>query len=227
MALQIEYIAVHPRTRLLALSTLSRLVAALRTDGLAVLPTETGYMLAAVATSEAAVARAFRVKGRSQVNVMHVACSSLEMVSRVAEVTAAGAALLGELTPGPVSVVMRKRDTLPDGMVTLNGTVGIRVPDHPATLQVIAATGHPLTATSLNAAGQGPISIDPVTLEQLDWPDSTPVLVVEDAAATAYSQPSTLVRITSGSLEVLRQGPVTLEMMNDAIARTEIESALR
>lgn len=180
----------------------------LRAGGLAVLPTETGYLLAAVATDEAAVRRAFAAKRRSTANPMHVACSSLSMAARFADLTPEATRLLGALTPGPVTVVVRKSALLPDRLVTVNGTVGIRVPDHPATLQVIAEVGAPLTASSVNESGKAYAEPDEETLQSLAWPDNHPVCVLLAGDATRYGAPSTLVRLTGGEPEVLRQGPI-------------------
>ncbi|MEM6796778.1 MAG: Sua5/YciO/YrdC/YwlC family protein, partial [Acidobacteriota bacterium] len=116
----------------------------LRRGGLAVLPTETGYMLAARACDEAAVLRAFEVKRRDPAQPMHVACGSLEMARRFAVLSAAAERVMGAFTPGPVTVVAPKKEPLPDRLVTLRGTVGLRIPDCAATLQVVLALGEPI-----------------------------------------------------------------------------------
>ena len=190
------------------LSDIGRVADSILNGSLAVLPTETGYMLAALATSEKAIQRAFRVKGRMGANVMHVACSSLQMIEQVGVVNQPAMRLLGNLTPGPVTVVVEKTSYLPDELVTLNGTVGIRVPDHPATLQVIAAVGAPVTATSLNSSGSAPEALDKFDLQLLEWPNDDVVYVVQDDQAIAYDAPSTLVRVTDGQIAVLRPGPI-------------------
>ncbi len=181
---------------------------ALRHDGLAVLPTETGYLLAAAATSVPAVRKAFAVKQRSLSNPMHVACSSVEMAAGYATLSPRALRLLGAFTPGPLSVVVEQTDRLPTGYVTLDGTVGIRVPEHPATLQVIASVGQPVTATSLNRSGEETAPVDRRVLESLDWLDVETLFVVVDNDAIRYSSPSTLVRVTGPTVEILRRGPV-------------------
>jgi L-threonylcarbamoyladenylate synthase len=207
------YLSVRPASGLLSLADAGRVADGLRAGGLAVLPTETGYLLAALATSEDAVLAAFAVKDRPLSNVMHVACSSLEMAASIAQLPAPARRLLGELTPGPLTVVVRQTNRLPDRLVTLDGTVGIRVPDHPATLQVIAEVGAPVTATSLNRTGEPPSGIDRHALELLSWPPKGVVSVVEDDRSIAYALPSTLVRVTGPTLEILRPGPIAEEAL--------------
>jgi L-threonylcarbamoyladenylate synthase len=204
-----EYLTAHSPSGLLTSADADRVAAALRQGALAVLPTETGYLLGARATDQTAVRAAFRVKGRDTAHTMHIACASLAMAEEFAQVTPAARRVLGALTPGPVSVVVARTDRLPDGLVTVDDTVGIRIPDHPATLQVIGAVGEPLTATSLNRSGEPAMSIHHVELESLDWPPGGIVYVVEDDHCVRYPLPSTLVRFTTPTPEILRPGPVT------------------
>jgi L-threonylcarbamoyladenylate synthase len=202
------YISPRSRSRLLSLTEIEQVVNSLRQGTPAILPTETGYMLAALATSEDAIKGAFVVKGRTAAAVMHVGCASMDMARTVGILTDRAARLLGHFTPGPLSVIVRKTELLPNDLVTLNGTVGIRVPDHPATLQVINAVGAPLTATSLNSSGTQLASVDEASLQTLGWPDSD-VYVVRDDDAIAYSSASTLVRVTGEEIEILRAGPIS------------------
>lgn len=205
------YVKPHSRSGTLAWSEVAKIADSLKQGALAVLPTETGYMLAALATSADAVRNAFAVKGRAESAVMHVACASLEMAGTVGILTERASRLLGQLTPGPVSVIVKSTGLLSDSesMVTLNGTVGLRIPDHAGTLQVINAVGLPLTATSLNSSGSRLASVDESVLRTLDWPEHDVVYVVRDDDAIAYSAASTLVRVSNNSIEILREGPIS------------------
>jgi L-threonylcarbamoyladenylate synthase len=185
--------------------------------GLAVLPTETGHMVAALATSRPALLKAFAFKERPLSNPMHVACASLDMADEYAVLSSPARRLLGAYTPGPLTVVVPQRPTLPDDLVTLNGTVGIRIPDHPATLQVIAAVGAPLTATSLNRSGEESRPVSIASLEAYDWPeDETPVVV--DNEAIRHTTASTLVRFADAEFEILREGPVSSALIGAVLA---------
>ena len=204
-----EYVQPSDATKLISTADLALVADGLRQGSLAILPTETGYMLAALATSIPAVERAFRVKRRNFANVMHVACSSLSMAARAGRITPSARRLLGRFTPGPVSVIVEKTELLPDRLVTLNNTVGLRIPDYPATLQVISELGSPVTATSLNESGSAPGTLDSFDLDSLDWSSEDVVFVVPDDAAIRYPAASTLVRVAGDEVELLREGPVT------------------
>ncbi|GAA2599278.1 hypothetical protein GCM10010399_32520 [Dactylosporangium fulvum] len=201
----------HSPAKLLSFGAAARVADHLRRGGLAVLPTETGYMVAAMATDERAVEKVFRAKGRSLDNPMHVACGSLRMAHEFARLDEVADRLVRAFTPGPLTVVVPQSGRLPDRLVTLNGTVGVRVPDHPATLQVVDLLGAPVTATSLNRSGEESAPLDFNFLPELDWSGEEVVPVLEDKTSITHSKASTLVRLTGDGFEVLRQGPVTLE----------------
>jgi L-threonylcarbamoyladenylate synthase len=203
---------------LLRLGDAASVAEVLAKGGLAVLPTETGYLLAAAATSEEALLRAFRVKERDLAHPMHVAVASIEMAERYAVLSPAARLIMGAFTPGPLTVVVPQTDALPRTLVTLDGTVGLRVPDHPATLQVVVAAGFPVTATSLNRSGEESRPVSQAVLDSLDWGDLAEVPVVADETSIRHASASTLVRLTDG-VEVLRQGPVTADEVEALLAR--------
>ena len=212
-----EFAEPQRPSSLLSSADVTRVADVLRGGGLAVLPTETGYLLASAAGSVPAVLRAFAVKQRDLANPMHVACSSIEMASQVGQLTATAVKLLGRFTPGPLSVIVEKAPGLDNPYVTLKDTIGLRIPDHAGTVQVIAALGSPVTATSLNRSGQESEPVDRALLESLDWQDQEVVPVIVDHASIRFRQPSTLVRVTGPEAEILRVGPVTAGEIGSAL----------
>ena len=212
---------VEPRrpSSLLRSADVTRVADVLRAGGLAVLPTETGYLLASAAGSIPAVLRAFAVKQRDLANPMHVACSSVEMATEVGRLNAAAVRLLGRFTPGPLSVIVEKAPHLDNEYVTSNDTIGLRIPDHAGTLQVIAALGSPVTATSLNRSGQETVPVDRPLLESFDWQGQEAVPVVVDHPSIRFRQPSTLVRVTAHQPEILRVGPVSADQITDVLGQ--------
>jgi L-threonylcarbamoyladenylate synthase len=206
---QFEFVRPHSRSGMLTLSDVARIGDSLSGGSLAVLPTETGYMLAALATSIPAIERAFAVKSRDRAQVMHVACAGVDMAAAIGVLTPPALRLIGVFTPGPLSIVVAKTPLLPDDLVAVNGTVGIRIPDHPATLQVIRAVGAPLTATSLNVSGSASLPVRKLDLETMNWPAGETIHIVEDDESIRYDSGSTLVRLSGDDIEILRAGPVS------------------
>jgi L-threonylcarbamoyladenylate synthase len=103
--------------------------------------------------------------------------------------------------------------------VTLNRTVGVRVPDNAATLQVISSLGVPVTATSLNRSGQESRPVDHRVLESFDWQGEETVYAVIDPTSIRYDRASTLVRLTGPEPEILREGPVSGDTVGAALSR--------
>lgn len=204
--------------RLLGLAELAAVVLHLRRGGLVVLPTETGYLLGAAALDADAVRRAFAVKVRSPRNPMHAAVTGVEMAERLAHLGDAARLLLQVFTPGPLTVVCTKREVVPDILVAGTGNIGIRVPDSPVTLQVIAALGGPITATSLNVSGDPPRASVHETIAALEWEDEASLFVVEDPLCVLHPRPSTLVSLVDGRCLILRDGPISAEAITAALS---------
>jgi L-threonylcarbamoyladenylate synthase len=215
-----RWLAPGSASGLLRLGDAEDVAGLLAGGGLAVLPTETGYMLAAAATNESAVVRVFRAKRRDLGHPMHIACASLEMAAHYGVLTPEARKVIGAFTPGPLTVVVEQTSELPDRLVTLDGTVGIRVPDHPATLQVIAAAGVPVTATSLNPSGAESRPVDADALAALEWAEGEDLPVVVDHGSIRHTLASTLVALTGpDGPRVLREGPVSAAQVREILGR--------
>jgi L-threonylcarbamoyladenylate synthase len=195
--------------RLLRLAELDAVVLHLRRGGLVVLPTETGYLLGAAALDADAVRRAFAVKVRSPRNPMHAAVTGVEMAESLVYLGEPARRLLQAFTPGPLTVVCPKREAVPDILVAGTGTLGIRVPDSPVTLQVLAALGGPITATSLNVSGDPPRATVDETIAALEWQHEALLFVVKDPHCVLHPRPSTLVSLVDGRRLILREGPIS------------------
>ena len=129
--------------------------AILRRGGLLGIPTETVYGLGADALNEDAVSRIFLAKGRPQDNplIIHVPDASwLERYCR--DVPPAAYRLAERFWPGPLTMILPRRDIVP--LQTTGGleTVGVRCPNHPVTLAIIEAAGVPIAAPSGNTSGR-------------------------------------------------------------------------
>ena len=213
-------IVYHPltRNRLLRLEDLEQLAAELRAGRLVVLPTETGYLLGADALNPEAVDRVFAAKGRPVNNPIHAAVPDVDAAARLVYLEPDAERLLRAFCPGPMTVVCRKREHISDELVANTGNLGIRIPDNPATLQVLSHVQRPITATSLNRSGTAPDASTPLEaiIHDMVWTEPVTLHVVLDEQAVSYAKPSTLVSFDP--LRVLREGPV---------GEAEIRAALR
>lgn len=181
---------------------------ALGRGGLAILPTDTVYGIAAKADVGEAVAAVFAAKGRD------VAKSLVVMVKDVREAEALAAPedrepmrRLSVFWPGALTVVIRAAD-LPwkKYLAPRTDTLGIRVPGYPFMLRLLSACG-PLAVTSANLSGNAAPSsfaeIDPLLLER--------VAIAVDAGECGSGSPSTVVELRGSEYSVLRRGEITEE----------------
>jgi L-threonylcarbamoyladenylate synthase len=136
----------------------------IKRGGLVAVPTETVYGLACTGFDEDAVARVYLVKGRPEQRPLSLLVSGVEEARTVCADFPEDARLLAEaFWPGPLTLVLPKNDAVPDIVTAGGSTVGVRCPDHPATLELIRLVGTPLACLSANPSGKpAPISANDV-----------------------------------------------------------------
>ncbi len=177
--------------------------------GVVVYPTETVYGLGANALDEQAILRVFQIKKRPLEKPIFLAVSNFDMLEKVAEVNSSDLALLDKLLPGPVSVLVKKRNIVPDMLTAGSPLVGIRFPDHEIALRIIDRAG-PITSTSANRTGApSPTKAADISSEIEDRVD-----MIVDGGKSKYAQPSTLLDLANR--KVLREG-AGLDKINEIL----------
>jgi L-threonylcarbamoyladenylate synthase len=177
---------------------------ALTRGGVIAFPTETFYGLGAAALDAAAVDRLLALKGRPAGKPILLLVDSLAMAETVAEVSAAARALMARHWPGPLTLVLRARAHVPEGITAGTGTVGVRMSPHRVAHGMVTALGAPVTAPSANPDGLPP----PVTAAEVLQYFATGVDLVVDGGPTSGGAPSTVLDVTVDPPRVLRAGAV-------------------
>lgn len=191
------------------------MAAALLRDGETVsIPTETVYGLAANALDESAVLKIFEQKKRPAFDPLIVHLKSLRELEKYALVEDKMVWKLAEaFWPGPLSLVLPKKKTIPDLVTSGLETVALRVPDHPLTLKLLEKLDFPLAAPSANLFGSTSPTSAAHVLDQL----SGKVSYVLDGGETKLGLESTIIKFTSKGPDVLRLGGLTLEELEDTL----------
>jgi len=145
------------------MATIADAAAAVREGGLVVYPTETVYGLGADALDAHAVEGVFAAKGRDREKPVSMAVPDVETAREYTRPSERELAFMRAFLPGPVTVVVERREAVPDVLVAGRDRVGVRVPDHEVALDLLAETG-PLTATSANVSGKPSVR----TVDDLD-----------------------------------------------------------
>ncbi|MBJ7441974.1 MAG: threonylcarbamoyl-AMP synthase, partial [Sphingopyxis sp.] len=177
-------------------------------------PTETVYGLAADARNADAVARIYAAKGRPDFNPLIVHVADLAAAERLGVFGAVERMLAARFWPGPLTLVVPRSADCPVASIATAGlgTIALRVPGHRAMQALLAATGAPLAAPSANASG----GVSPTKAGHvLATLDGRIALVIDDGSTTAGVE-STIARVQDGTVEVLRPGPVTAELLGEA-----------
>ena len=192
-------LSVHPQNP--QQRHISRAVEILRDGGVIVYPTDTVYGLGCDITSKHAVERIVRIKGRDPKKPMSFVCSDLTHISRYARVSNFAYRILKRFLPGPYTFVLESSREVPKMLLTKQRTVGIRIPDHPVCLALVAELGNPILSTSANPSGAEPLNIP---LEIRDALGSQVDLILECGVLPRV--PSTVVSLVGDRVEVLRDG---------------------
>lgn len=198
---------------------------ALERGELVVLPTDTVYGLAANAFSPSAVASLLKAKGRGRNSPPPVLITGVHQLEALAnQVPAVAHALAEEYWPGALTLVLSAQPALDWDLGETRGTVALRVPNHPITLDLISEFG-PIAVSSANLHGAPAATTCDAAVQQLG--DS--VAVYLDAGQSSIGHASTILDLTPLTLgdpvRVLRQGAVPSEELLDFIAAHPDEAA--
>jgi len=189
----------------------------LRDGGIVVFPTETVYGLGALADSKFGPHEIFEVKVRPAdlpIPLLVETEDALDIWG--ANVPDYAHALAHAFWPGPVTLVVKASDRVPRDFRAADGTIGLRSPDHEVVLEILAAAGGPIFATSANTHGNpAPGAFDEVEPRILTAAD-----LVLDGGETAHQQASTVVMCTGSEPVIVREGAVPSDKIA-AVARGE------
>lgn len=186
----------------------------LRKGEIVALPTETVYGLAADALNPIAVAKIFEAKGRPHFDPLIVHLPDQNWLEKVVEPPAQDRQLvlqLGEkFWPGPLTMVLPKREIIPEIVTAGLDTVAIRISAHPVFSEIARAFGKPLAAPSANRFGRISPTIAKHVLDELDG--HIPLII--DGGPTTHGIESTIVAVRDGKIDILRRGPITAKQLS-------------
>lgn len=179
-----------------------------------VYPTDTVYGLGVSALKECDIERLFKIKKRPETKPIPVMIRDVEMAKELAYVDKRIEKALASVWPGPVTVVLEKKQVVPDILTANKKTIGLRIPDCPFTQLLMEKLAEPITATSANFSGQPPLASSREIIKIFEKAYPRPDLIL-DAGDLVNRQPSTVLDLTGSQPKILRVGPATKkELMN-------------
>ena len=168
-------------------------------------PTETVYGLGANALDEAAVRSIFAAKGRPQDNPLIVHVAGKEDAFPLCHVTPLAEKLMDAFWPGPLTLVMPKKDIVPHATCAGLDSVGVRCPDHPVALALIQAAKVPVAAPSANTSGKP----SPTRAKHVFEDMQGKIPLILDGGDCTVGVESTVLSVTGDIPVILRPGKVT------------------
>ena len=186
----------NPQPRLIR-----RVVEALEDGGVIAYPTDTVYGFGCSLYNKKAIERIYLIKRSEKQRPFSFICSDLKDISLYCKVPNYAYKIMKRLLPGPYTFVLEGTKLVPKIMLTKRKTAGIRVPDNPISLAIVAELGHPVISTSAMLPG-GETLYDPADIDQ-HLGNSLDLVI--DGGVLA-SEPSSVIDLTGDAPKILRRG---------------------
>jgi L-threonylcarbamoyladenylate synthase len=197
------------------LSKAARLV---RAGKVIVYPTDTTYALGVNALDSSAIAKVYELKDRDLDKPLHVVVSDLEMARKLAVFNLTAIAIAQRFFPGPLTIVLPRRENVPEILVGGRPTIGIRIPANRICLGIVQRAQVPITTTSANVSGgENPYVIDQA-IKQFSQLEDSIDLFINQGPIRKYRKPSTIVEVTSLGPTLIREGPISLQEILEFLA---------
>ncbi len=204
-------------------SELDRASAIIRDGGLVVFPTETVYGLGGNGLDGRSAEKIFSAKGRPADNPLILHVASPEEAERVAYTSPVYTALADAFMPGPLTVILPARDTVPTCVRAGLPTVAVRCPAHPVARELIRRAGVPIAAPSANLSGSPSATCASHVIEDM----MGRVDMILDGGEADFGLESTIVKIEeNGSLTLLRPGAITLDELASVVETIHVADAV-
>ncbi|MCR4264078.1 MAG: L-threonylcarbamoyladenylate synthase [Candidatus Roizmanbacteria bacterium] len=187
---------------------IKQVIRVLQSGGIVIYPTETCYGVGVDATNPEAVKKLLAYKERPSGKAISIAVCDEEMARKYVEVNETARNLYKNFLPGPVTVISRSKHNVAQGIEAEDGSLGIRIPDYPFTLELIKQFGKPITATSANLSGRKtPYSVQDI-LNTASEKNKKLIDLIIDAGELSPNPPSTVVDTRMNDERVLREGSI-------------------
>ncbi len=187
---------------------------------LVLFPTETVYGIGANGLNEEAVKNIFIAKGRKQDNPLILHVSSIPMVNSIAkDINEIEYKLMERFFPGPLTIILKKKDIVPSIVTGNLETVGIRMPSNKIAHDLIEFSNTPIAAPSANISGRPSGTNIQDIFEELN----NKVDYIIDSGQTEIGVESTVVRVIDNTIHILRPGKITKEDL-ECIAKVVVDS---
>lgn len=198
---------------------IAKCAALIKRGGIVAFPTETVYGLGADAFCTDGVRKIYEAKGRPSDNPLIVHVHSLRQIEQVAEVTDVARKLICAFMPGPLTLVLKKKEIVPSAVTAGLSTVGVRMPSHPVCRALLRACSHPVCAPSANTSTRPSTTAASHVLHDLNGK----IPYILDGGDCEIGVESTIVDVSGehGPFKLLRAGGVPQEALEQYLGKLD------
>jgi len=180
----------------------------LQNGGIIVYPTDTAYGLGADIYKKKAVKKIYEMKGRNKSLPLSVMVADMDVAEKICYIENTNIRkAAGYLIPGPVTIVMKAKDTVPEYLKNIDKTVGFRIPKHDFCLKLLKKYKHPITTTSANISGKP----EAKRITDIDETILNNANLIIDGGTIESEKVSTVIRLDKDGFEILREGALDLK----------------
>jgi len=176
-------------------------------------PTETVYGLGADAFNVDACKKIYSAKLRPADKPLTLHVATFEMIAQIAEISTAAEKLIEKFLPGALTLILPKKNIVPDFVTCNSKNVGVRFPNNTVAQDFIKSAGVPIAAPSANISGKNP----PTTAQEVFENLSGKVEIILDGGKCEVGISSTVADISSGEIKILRQGKISLAQILETL----------
>jgi L-threonylcarbamoyladenylate synthase len=185
--------------------TIRSAVDILKAGGIVAFPTDTVYGIAAMPFNKKAVRKLYNIKKREKKKPVALLISSKSAAAKfAANIPACAGKLISRHWPGPLTLIFKKKRSVPDFLTAGLPSIGIRMPKNKIALALIRKAGGALAVTSANISGKKP-AVSAGQIKRLKGID-----LIIDGGKCKIGMPSSVIAVTGGKLQVLRKGSVKI-----------------
>ena len=189
----------------------------IKNGGIVVFPTETVYGIGTNGLDKEAVERLYKIKERPLNKPISLLVSDYEMIEKVVkDINELEYKIMKKFFPGPLTIILNKKDIVPDIVTSGGSTVGIRMPEEEITRKLIEYAGVPIAAPSANISGK-PSGID---LQEIVKEFEDKVDYYIDGGKSKIGIGSTIVKVENNTIKILREGSISKKEIEDLINDT-------
>ncbi|MBK7630991.1 MAG: threonylcarbamoyl-AMP synthase [Ignavibacteriales bacterium] len=194
-----EFFELHPQTP--QIRFISKAVDVLKSGGIIIFPTDTYYGLGCDLFNREGIEQILALKNETDTKLFSFICSDLKDISKYAKVSDYAYRTMKHLLPGPYTFILPAARVIPKKLWSKRKTVGIRVPDHSVTMQIVKELGNPIASTSATTRLGEPL-FDPFEIKNIF--NSRIDLML--ASSSMSFEPSSVVDLSGEEPEIIREG---------------------